>query len=111
MERRISETDWKLLRRLEPTALERFCQLVLSEVARLANGNAEGSHERYLKVFKLIQERDDELGAAFNDTRRSNAFVHLARISSLGLLTDEESEGFSAEARCAVALFLEMWDA
>jgi hypothetical protein len=111
MERRISEADWKRFRRLQPVALERFCHGVLSEVGGIASDNTKGSHKRYLEVFKLMRERDDELGAAFNDTRRSTAFVQLARMQSLGLLTDEELAGFSAETRGAVALFLEMWSA
>jgi hypothetical protein len=54
----ISEPDWKLLRRLQPIALERFCQGVLSEAARLASDTATGSHARYLQLFKLVEERD-----------------------------------------------------
>ncbi len=109
MERRISEADWNRLRRLEPVALDRFCQRVLDEVARLASAAAEGSHARYLEVFRLIQDRDAELGAAFNGTRRSTAVVQLARMRSLGVMTDDEFAGFGDETRAAVALFLELW--
>ena len=108
MERRISEPDWKLLRRLEPVALERFCQRVLSEVVRLAAGASKGSHQTYKEVYELIEKRDGELGDAFDGIRRSTAFIQLARIRSLGLVTDEEFSGFSVETQAVVALFLEV---
>ena len=107
MHNQISETDWKLLRRLEPIALGRFCQAVLSEVALLASNSAKDSHARYLKLFKLIQERDEELGEAFNDMKRSMAYVKLARMRSLGLITDEEFAEFSEQTRGVAALFQE----
>ncbi len=105
MHNQISESDWKLLRRLQPIALDRFCEAVLSEVARLASGSAKDNHARYLKLFKLIQERDEELGEAFNDVKRSIAYLKLAHMRSLGLITDEEFADFSEETRGAVALF------
>jgi hypothetical protein len=109
MEHRISEADWKLFRKVKPLALERFCQRVLSEIVGIASDSTKGSHERYLNVFKQLQARDDELAAAFNDSRRSTAFVQLSRVRSLGLLTDEEIAEFSAESRGVMALYLEMW--
>ena len=111
MPRQIIESDWKLLRRLEPVALERLCQAILSEVVRLASDTARGGHARYLDVFNLIQERDEEVGEAFNEMKRSTALVKLARMRSLGLVTDAEFAGFSAETQSVVALFLEPSDA
>jgi len=102
MEQHISEADWKLFRQLRTSALERFCQRVLSEVVRVASGEVTSSHERYLEVYRLIQEQDEELASAFNDSRRSTARWQLAQIRSLGLLTDEEYAKFSAETRDAV---------
>ena len=109
MENRISEADWKLFRKLKPLALERYCQRVLSEIVGVASDSTKGSHERYLSVFKQLQDRDDVLAATFNAMRRSTAFVQLSRARSLGLLTDEEFAEFSGEARDVVVLYLEMW--
>ena len=109
MQRQIPEADWKLLRRLAPVALDRFCQRALAEVVRLTADGTKSNHERYLAVYRLIEERDEKLSSAFNDSRRSTAFVHLARIRSFGLLTDDEFAAFSDETQAAVAMFLEMW--
>jgi hypothetical protein len=109
MERRISESDWKLFRKLQLLALDRFCQRVLAEVSRLAVETGKSSHERYLAVFKLLQQRDEELADAFNNPRRSAILVQLARIQFHELLTDEEFAGFSSDTRASVEMFLEMW--
>jgi hypothetical protein len=107
MARQFNEADWKVLRRLAPVALDRFCQRVLGEVSRIATDSATGSHERYLKLFKWIREQDAELAATFNGLRRSTGLIQLVRMKSLGLVTDEEFAGFSPETREAVAVFLE----
>jgi hypothetical protein len=40
--------------------------------------------------------------AAFNDPRRSNAFILLAKLKALGLLTDEELMQLSSDALEAI---------
>ena len=102
----IPESDWKLLRQLHPLALDRFCERVLSEVARLASATDTNPHERYLAVFDLIDRRNGELGVAFDDMRRSTALRSLACIRSHHLLTDEEFGRFSATTRNAVEAML-----
>ena len=109
MHREILEADWKLFRRLQPLALERFCRCVLDDIARLllSADSKRNSHERYLAVCKLIRQRDEELADSFDNPRRSTAFVQLARIRAEGLLTEEEFAGFSSETRAAVQVFLD----
>ena len=109
MESRISESDWKLFRRLKPLALERFCQRALAELVVIASDSSKSCHERFLKVFKQLQERNLELAAAFDDLRRSSALLQLSRVQWLGLLTDEELAEFSDETRRVVAGCREMW--
>ena len=101
----ISEPDWKLLRQLRPLALERFCQRVLSDIERLAQESAKTSHERYLAIYDLMQQRDRELADTFNDQRRTTAFEQLARMRALNLLTDDEVAHFSSDAREVVRFF------
>lgn len=105
MERHLPERDWKLLRRLEPVALERFCDRVLGEATAIANAPAKTSHERYLQLCRFLKEQDQDLASAFNDHRRSTALRKLAWIYSLGLLTEDELGSFSEETR-DTAVFL-----
>jgi len=111
MERGIHEPDWKLFRKLQPLALDRFCQRVITEVSRLTADTDKSNHERYLAMYKLLQQRDEEIADAFNDTRRSTALVQLAHIWFQELLTEEEFARFSPETRASVEAFLEMWRA
>jgi hypothetical protein len=103
--RQISEADWRILRQLEPIARDRFCDRILSEVVGRATDATVGSHERYLAVYRLIEKRDRALSNAFDGLRRSTAFLQLARMRSLGLVTAEEFARFSPETRQVVAVF------
>src|SRR2546423_2983497 len=97
-----AEADWKLFRRLQPVALQRFCQRALVDVCRLAADPGRAAHDRYLAVYALVRDRDRELAAAFDGPSRSTAFGQLARLRAEGLLADDEFAGFSADARSAV---------
>lgn len=103
--RTISEPDWKFFRQLRPLALERFCQRVLSDIEGLTQDGAKTSHERYLAIYGLVQQRDRELADTFNDPRRSTAFAQLARMQDLNLLTVEEMARFSPDTREIVRFF------
>jgi hypothetical protein len=106
MSRTISEPDWKVFRQLQPLALERYCERVLTEIKQIAADSKKTSHERYLATYKLLQRRDRELADAFDDLRRSTALRQLACLQSHELLTDEEMARFSSETREVVRFFL-----
>jgi len=93
------ESDWKVLRQLHPIALERFCRRVLDEVQQVIADPSRSGHERYLAVYDLTRRRNRELADAFNDMRRSRAFVRLLNIQSHQLLNEEELGRFSPEVR------------
>ncbi|MBI5243090.1 MAG: peptide ABC transporter substrate-binding protein [Elusimicrobia bacterium] len=102
--RQIKESDWKLLRQLKSTALERLCKRILTEAERVCSADSKTFHERYLQVYQLIYDRDKDIGRAFNDLRRSTALSRLASMRAQGLLTDEEFSRFSEETRGVVSL-------
>jgi hypothetical protein len=104
MSRVISESDWRLFRKLQPLALERFCERVLSEINQISSDSNQTSHQRYGAIFKLLERRDRELADAFNDLRRSTAWRQLALIQSHGLLTEKEMADFTAETRGVIEL-------
>jgi hypothetical protein len=58
---------------LEPVALDRFCERVLSEISQISSDSNKTRHQRYVAIFKLLERRDRELADAFNDLRRSTA--------------------------------------
>jgi hypothetical protein len=102
----MSESDWKLFRKLRELALERFCERVLAEIGNLSSDSGQSYHERYLAVFNLVRERDKELEASFDEPRRSTALQQLALIRSYALLDDEEFSRFRLETRESVSVIL-----
>lgn len=96
----IREADWKRFRPVYQAALQRYCQRVLTEAARIAAGNGEDGasyQERYYKLYDLIKERDKELANMFDGQSRSKAVLQLAIMRKKGLVTDEEFATFSPE--------------
>jgi len=102
----INEPDWRVLRRVHPLALERFCERVLAEIDRVSRDGAKGHHARYLQIFRIIQQRDREIARLFDNPRRSHALTRLAQIRSQGLLTEDEFSSLSPETRGAIQMLL-----
>ena len=99
----VPERDWKRLRQLKPVVLDRFCERVLREAINIANAPGSTPHQRYLKLHRFIDEKDDAVARAFDDHRRSTALAKIAQIHALGLFTDEEFAGFSERTRKLVS--------
>src|SRR5438132_11248351 len=99
MSRDIPERDWKVFREIHRVARERFCERVLSEIASASSASVQGAHERYLKVFEIVRDKDKELGALFDNPRRSSALRQLSMITSTGTVNDAEPPPLSLEKR------------
>ncbi|HEV7586862.1 MAG TPA: hypothetical protein VGO40_01935 [Longimicrobium sp.] len=97
--RDIPESDWKVFRTVREAALDRYCARVLDECAAVIQDTSTTNHKRYLRLYRMLDKRDDDLASAFNDFRRSTAIIQLARIHNLGVVTDEELGRFSKETR------------
>jgi hypothetical protein len=73
------------------------------QVAAIVSKGAPGSaHDRYFKVHKLIEERDEQAASAFDDFRRSTAVMQLGIMRRMKLLTDEELGLFSEQTRTRI---------
>jgi hypothetical protein len=59
---------------------DRTEQHVFEEIVHLSPTPGKSSHERYLPVFKLIEQQDRELADTVDDLRRSTAVRPLALI-------------------------------
>jgi hypothetical protein len=105
MSRDIPERDWKAFREIHPVARARFCERVLSQVASASSAPGQNAHERYLKVFELLRDKDKELATLFDNPRRSSALGQLSMIASAGLLSEEELSRFSPKTRESISVF------
>ncbi len=106
MMRDIKESDWKILRKLHPEAVERFCKQVLFEIEDINSDTAKTFHRRYLDIYEGLHRRDKEMAQIFNGLRRSTALIQLASMKARGLLTEDEFMRFSQETQSAVDLML-----
>jgi hypothetical protein len=97
--RSFPESDWRVFKQVRQAALERFCSRVLNETSRLASSPEGNPHEQYLKLYKLIDKRDEQIANAFNDFRRSTAFAQLIIMRNYGMLTPEDLAQFGEETR------------
>jgi hypothetical protein len=95
----LPERDWRLLRSLHEVALDRYCTGVLEECAAAIRATELSAHERYLRLFRLIMERNSSIAGAFNDLRRSTAIHRLAGMILLGVVTDEDLAQYSQSTR------------
>jgi hypothetical protein len=105
-ERRIPERDWRLFHSLHATFVDRFCQRVLDELSSVISDAGQTPHRRYLRLWKILKKRDNELGCAFDAPRRSMALTQMASVRAQGLLTDEEFGRFSEETQQTVQTLL-----
>jgi hypothetical protein len=93
----IKESDWKVLKSVQPQALERFCQKVLADIESINTNPGKNFHQKYLAVYDLIEKRDREMSIIFNDLRRSTAIEHLIGVRERNLFTPAEFSQFSPE--------------
>lgn len=89
------EADWKVLRELKMVALERLCQRIVQEVERELGSNGKSHYDRFLRAHSLLMKGNDKVARAFDDMRRSTAFMHLYEMRSQKLVTDDELLRFS----------------
>ena len=98
----LPESDWRSFKEIHARLLERYCTRVLEEVAVLSRSTEGSAHDRYMKIYKLIEERDEQMDKAFSDWRRSTADLQLGLMRRMRLLTDEELALFSEQTRVRV---------
>jgi hypothetical protein len=94
---RITEPDWKIFKKIHAAALERFSRRILQESRAICDDESLSAHERYIRLYKHIQKRDEEMARAFNDYRRSTAMICLKHMVYMDLVTDEEFSQLSPE--------------
>ena len=104
--RETKEREWRVLRRVHPLALERFCERVLAAIDRVSRDGATSHHTRYLQICRILQQRDREMARLFDHPRRCHALAMLAQSCTQGLLTEDEFSSLSPETRGAIQMRL-----
>jgi hypothetical protein len=82
----IKESDWKIFKLIKENAIEQYCQRCLSEYSDIINDNAMQPHNKYLYLYKTVQNNDKKMDFIFGDnTSRSKAVLQLLMIRSENL--------------------------
>ena len=81
----MKESDWKIFVELKEKAIEKFCTLALEESQEVISDQKEHVHNRYLLLYKLLQNRNKQMSALFDGHSRSKAWLQLLAIRGEGL--------------------------
>lgn len=98
----IPESDWRHFKEVQQLLLERYCAQTLADLSAVVTTTDGTAHDRYLRVFKLIHQKNKDMARAFDDFRRSTAVMQLGIMRRMELLTDEELSVFSPETQARV---------
>ena len=91
----MKESDWKQFKVIKEKAIERFCSFVLKEFQEAISDPELHPHNRYLLLYKLVQNRDKEMSLIFDGNSRSRAAIQLTVIRAKGLVEDSLLDGLS----------------
>lgn len=81
----MKESDWKIFKQIKEKAIEQFCSKALEEFSEAIKDKSQHVHNRYLLLYKLVQNRDKQMQLLFNDHSRSKARLQLIAIRGEGL--------------------------
>lgn len=73
----ISESDWKKFKKLKVKALDKLCGQALRDCKAAINEQERSNHEKYLRLYELIQNHDERIARIFNGHARSKAGFEL----------------------------------
>jgi len=85
----MKESDWKVFTVLKDKAIEKYCTLALEESQEVISDNKEHVHNRYLYLYKLLQNSNKKMSLLFDGHSRSKAWIQLIAIRSEGLADEE----------------------
>lgn len=98
----IPEQDWKKIRAIKDKKLNEICADILSEINQEIKNKGEKNHKAYLKVWDIVDRRDNDIADMFNDLKRSNAVFKLALWKKKGYLEDKELSEFTESTRSTI---------
>jgi hypothetical protein len=94
----IKESDWKIFRKIKEDAILKYCERCLSEYSEIISDSSKDAHERYLYLYRVVENRDKKLDVIFGDnTSRSKAPIQLLAIRGEGLANPELVSQLSSE--------------
>lgn len=97
----MKESDWKLLSKLKPLAVERLYDRIFHDVQGAVAARGKTSRELVHDTKRVVDRGIKEVSAIFDSLNfsRTHADTHLMSMCSANLLTEQELSGFSEETQ------------
>ena len=95
----MKESDWKIFKQIKQKAIETFCRQALDEFEDVITNSSEHVHDRYLRLYELVHNRDKQIQLLFDDHSRSKAPLQLLALRNQGLVDEELLGKLSEEFR------------
>ena len=95
----MKELDWKVFTDIKDKAIEKYCTLALEESKEVISDQKEHVHNRYLLLYKLLQNRNKQMSLLFDGHSRSKAWIQLIAIRNEGLADEALLSKLSDEFR------------
>jgi hypothetical protein len=102
----LPEADWKRCQALHATALDRLCASILEEAMAAARDPKQSHHQRFLAVYSIVNNRNEEIARIFDRASRSRCRGQIASMRAAGLLTDGELEVLTPETLTYISSLL-----
>jgi hypothetical protein len=91
----LPERDWKYLRGIEKDLLSELCRRINRRAQEIIQAKTGTEHEKYLALYRHMEESDLVVGDCFNDWRRSNLLLKLRYLQRHNLLGKEHLANLS----------------
>lgn len=97
----LKESDWKYLRNLQKTLLDRMCNRILDNIQAECNPEKREPdvHQQYCKVYNLVKNQDKMVADCFDDWSRSDAIFNILFLIKFQVITEEDIAQLSDEIR------------
>jgi len=99
MSQTISEKDWKYLRSIKDDLLDALCLKINEKAVKIVRAENMSDYDKYLALFKHVNDSDKLVADCFDDWRRSNLWFKLPLLQRHKILNDEHLANLSAESR------------
>ncbi len=93
----MNETDWKIFNEVKKEALEKFCSESLSAIKEVISDDTNSNHNRFLEIYELIENANNDIAAIFDGHSRSRAALQIMLMRKHCLVSDEQLAKFSVE--------------
>jgi hypothetical protein len=94
MSEHLPEHDWKRWQQLAPALLNRYCDSVVANAVGNATSGVSG-HEKFLALYRFVDESNADIAIVFDGRRRSNALLQIAAAVIRGIMSESELRSFS----------------